>query len=85
MAKNGVKLEDLTKVLEGLGFVPTRPAPAAHLVFRRTRGDGITIVLPTARVVAPPMLAYVRRALEEDGVLGRNEFDQRLHPQQHGA
>jgi hypothetical protein len=80
MASNRVRLEDLRILLEGLGFAPTRRT-SAHLVFRRTRGDGITIVLPTARIVAPPMLAYVRRALEEDGVLGRNEFDQRLQPQ----
>ncbi len=47
-------------------------------MFQKTNGSGITIVVRSAAILPPTMVAYVRRALDENGVLGPNEFDRRL-------
>ncbi len=73
----GVKLDELSRLLDRLGFSRTRQT-GGHLVFQKTNGSGITIVVRSAAILPPTMVAYVRRALDENGVLGPNEFDRRL-------
>ena len=82
MARHAVKTRDLVRLLERLGF--SREAKAVHHVFRREAGvpgeRPVIIALPVARAteLQPAVVAYVRRQLDEAGLLAREDFERKI-------
>ena len=80
MASQPVKTRDMIRLLERLGF--SRSDKAAHYVFRReAQAPGeqpVVIVFARASELQPVVVAYVRRQLDETGLLAREDFARKI-------
>lgn len=80
MARQSVKTRDMIRLLERLGF--SRRDGAAHYVFRReAEAPGeqpVIIVFARASELQPVVVAYVRRQLDETGLLAREDFARKI-------
>jgi hypothetical protein len=70
---------DLFQILQSIGFVE-RSIPNSHVGYRHAQSDTLILLAPhTADEVAKPIdLKYVRRVLDEKGLLDGKEFDRRI-------
>jgi predicted RNA binding protein YcfA (HicA-like mRNA interferase family) len=60
-----------------------RTIPGSHVLFEH-KGAGVHVLVrpyTAEEVVEPATLAYVRRTLDEWGILSRTRFDERLNEQ----
>ena len=80
MRRQSVKTRDMIRLLERLGF--SCSSSADHYVFRReaeVRGEKPLIIpLARSREQQPVVVAYVRRQLDEAGLLDREDFEQKI-------
>ena len=82
MARHPVKTRDMVRLLERLGF--SREVKTVHHVFRRKAGvpgeRPVIIALPVARAreLQPAVVAYVRRQLDEAGLLAQEDFERKI-------
>ena len=80
MGKRPVKTRDMIRLLERLGF--SCSAEKAHYVLRRepdTRGEKPLIIpLARSRDQQPIVVAYVRRQLDEAGLLAWEDFERKI-------
>ena len=82
MTRRPVKKRDIVRLLERLGF--SRTDQAAHFVFRRkAQAPGerpviIPVPIAGAAELQPAVVAYVRRQLDEAGLLAREDFERKI-------
>ena len=80
MVKRSVKTRDMIRLLERLGF--SCSSGAVHYVFRReaeARGEKPLIIpLSRSREQQPVVVAYVRRQLDEAGLLAWEDFERKI-------
>ena len=80
MGRQSRKTRDMIRLLERLGF--SCSSGAAHYVFRReaeVRGEKPLIIpLARSREQQPVVVAYVRRQLDEAGLLAWEDFERKI-------
>jgi predicted RNA binding protein YcfA (HicA-like mRNA interferase family) len=70
---------DLSQIVRDVGFTD-ETAPGSHTVYRHARSDTLILLAPHAagEVARPIDVKYIRRVLDEKGLLDGEEFDRRI-------